>query len=55
MNCKTLKYEIVKTIVESPSSSKIFSRDLISKFQLHVRQGIVYFQAKTEIAFENAT
>lgn len=55
MNCKAAKFNIVKTLLDSPFSRNVFPADIIGKFQLHVKQGIVYAQNKTEVAFESAT
>ena len=55
MSCKTAKYNIVKTIFESSSSRSIFSPEVMTKFQVHVRQGVIYVQTKTEIALEGAS
>lgn len=55
MSCKTAKYNIVKTISESPSCRSTFTPETLTKFQLHVRQGIIYVQNKTEVALEGAS
>ncbi|XP_065205852.1 26S proteasome non-ATPase regulatory subunit 5-like [Planococcus citri] len=52
MNCKTIKYNLVQIIAEHPLARSIFGSDIISKFQLHVKQGICYVQSKTEVMFE---
>lgn len=54
MNCKAAKFKIVKTLSDSPFARNVFPADVIGRFQLHVKQGIIYIQSKMEVALESA-
>lgn len=52
MNCKATKYNLVKSIIETPFAGNVFNSDVMDKFNAHVRQGVCYVQTRTVVAME---
>lgn len=53
--CKDAKYEVVKTIVESPTAVSVFGSENLERFRDFVREGPFFIQTQTEVAIEGAT
>ena len=53
--CKDSKFELVKTIAESPTASTTFGNVMLLRFRELVREGPFYVQAQTEVAIEGAS
>ena len=53
--CKDGKFEVVKTIAESPTASTTFGNVALLRFKEFVREGPFYVQAQTEVAIEGAS
>lgn len=52
--CKDAKFEIVKTLAESPTAATSFGNVTLLRFREFVHEGPFYVQAQTEVAIEGA-
>jgi 26S proteasome non-ATPase regulatory subunit 5 len=53
--CKDSKFEVVKTIAESPTAATTFGNVTLLRFREFVREGPFYVQAQSEVAIEGAS
>jgi 26S proteasome non-ATPase regulatory subunit 5 len=53
--CKDAKFEVVKTIAESPTAATSFGNVTLLRFREFVQEGPFYVQAQTEVAIEGAS
>ena len=53
--CKDSKFEVVKTIAESPTAATTFGNVMLLRFREFVREGPFYVQAQSEVAIEGAS
>jgi len=53
--CKDSKFEVVKTIAESPTAATTFGNVTLLRFREFVREGPFYVQAQSEVAVEGAS
>lgn len=53
--CKDAKFEVVRSIVLSPSSSEVMSPDVLDQLKDFVQQGEFYARGETEVAIEGAS
>lgn len=54
-SCKDAKFEIVRSIVMSPSSSTVMSPDVLEQLREFVQQGEFYARGEIEVAIEGAS
>jgi 26S proteasome non-ATPase regulatory subunit 5 len=53
--CKDAKFEVVKTITESPTAATSFGNITLLRFREFVREGPFYIQTQSEVAIEGAS
>nr|CAD7411481.1 unnamed protein product [Timema poppensis] len=53
--CKDAKYEVLRTIVSSPTSESVFGIETILRFKNYIREGPVYVHVETEVAIEGSS
>jgi 26S proteasome non-ATPase regulatory subunit 5 len=53
--CKDAKFEVVKTIAESPTAATTFGNVTLLRFREFVLEGPFYVRAQTEVAIEGAS
>ncbi|XP_069676869.1 26S proteasome non-ATPase regulatory subunit 5 isoform X3 [Periplaneta americana] len=53
--CKDAKFEVVKTVVESPTAGTTFDTVTLLRFREYVREGPFFVEAQTEVAIEGAS
>lgn len=54
-DCKDAKFEVVKSIVLSPSSSTVMNPDVLERLKEFLQQGEFYARGETEVAIEGAS
>ncbi|GFG29907.1 hypothetical protein Cfor_09925 [Coptotermes formosanus] len=52
--CKDSKFEVVKTLAESPTGATTFGNVMLLRLQEFIREGPFYVQAQSEVAIEGA-
>lgn len=53
--CKDAKFEVVRSLVTSPSSSTVMSPDVLEQLKDFMQQGEFYVRGETEVAIEGAS
>ncbi|CAG2056081.1 unnamed protein product [Timema podura] len=53
--CKDAKFEVLRTIVSSPTSESVFGSETILRFKNYIREGPVYVHVETEVAIEGSS
>lgn len=53
--CKDSKFEVVRTVAESPTAATTFGNVMLLRFREFVREGPFYVQAQSEVAIEGAS
>lgn len=53
--CKDAKFDVVRTLAESPTAAITFGNVILLRFKEFVREGPFFVQAQTEVAIEGAT
>lgn len=54
-DCKDAKFQVVRSLVSSPSSSTVMSPDVLERLRDFVQQGEFYARGETEVAIEGAS
>ncbi|XP_026294431.1 26S proteasome non-ATPase regulatory subunit 5-like [Frankliniella occidentalis] len=54
-SCKDAKFEVVRSLVASPSSSTVMSPDVLDQLRQFMEQGEFYARGETEVAIEGAS
>ncbi|XP_066999030.2 26S proteasome non-ATPase regulatory subunit 5 [Anabrus simplex] len=54
-SCKDAKFDVIRTIVESPTAAAIFGHDTMQRLEEFAREGPFYVRGQTEVAIEGAS